>query len=156
VALQKSRVEVVVPAHFLLDGKDVRVSLGEGAIWDSKRQVLYWIDIVGKKLFIYNPKTNTNEVIVSDEMIGSVVPRKNGGLMLAQRNGFARVELKDNQDRIENENRSTTRIVLASPDRAKVIWLKNPDPRPGNRFNDGKCDPRGRFFCWNDATSRRK
>lgn len=27
--------------------------VGEGAIWDSERQVLYCVDIIGHKVFVY-------------------------------------------------------------------------------------------------------
>ena len=29
--------------------------LGEGALWNYKSNELYWVDIVGKQLNIYNP-----------------------------------------------------------------------------------------------------
>ena len=33
---------------------------GEGALWDEEKQVLYHIDIVGGKIFVYDPKKQRN------------------------------------------------------------------------------------------------
>ena len=34
-----------------------RNNLGEGLFWDSKNQLVRYLDIFGKKLYAYNPKT---------------------------------------------------------------------------------------------------
>ncbi len=34
---------------------EIKALLGEGAFWNYKTQELYWVDIEGKKLNIYNP-----------------------------------------------------------------------------------------------------
>ena len=49
--------------------------LGEGAIWDSERQLLLWIDIVRGKLFVFDPSSKTNEEFDLRQSIGTVVPR---------------------------------------------------------------------------------
>jgi sugar lactone lactonase YvrE len=50
--IQKSKeVELVI---------DSRSDLGEGAIWNSQTGELLWINITGKILNIYNPKTGNN------------------------------------------------------------------------------------------------
>jgi sugar lactone lactonase YvrE len=55
-----------------------------------------------------------------------VVPRRSGGLMLALHHGFA--SLNFDTEQLE---------MIADPEKHL----------PGNRFNDGKCDPAGRFWA---------
>ncbi|MEM7316528.1 MAG: SMP-30/gluconolactonase/LRE family protein [Planctomycetota bacterium] len=101
-------------------------TLGEGPIWDPRESVYWWIDIVGKKLFQYSPKTNTNREWQLDQMVGTVVPREQGGLMLALQHGFATFD----------------------PETGHYAIVHDPEPElPDNRFNDGKCDPAGRFWA---------
>jgi len=100
--------------------------LGEGPSWDAKNQLLYWIDIKGKKLHIFNPETKKNEHIDMPQLIGCVVPRSAGGVIVSLQDGFHRVDLKT----------------------CKITPIIDPETdKPGNRFNDGKCDKRGRFLC---------
>lgn len=57
--------------------------VGEGAIWDSERQVLYWVDIIGHRVFVYDPARGTNRAIDTLQAVGTVVPRTAGGLVVA-------------------------------------------------------------------------
>jgi len=103
-----------------------RTILGEGPMWDVSKQVLYWVDIRGEKLHIYDPSTKTNRSINLHQTIGTVVPRAKGGVALALQHGFYFLDL-------ETE---------------KLQQIKDPEhDRPENRFNDGKCDPKGRFYA---------
>jgi sugar lactone lactonase YvrE len=58
--------------------------------------------------------------------VGTVVPRRSGGVMVALRDGFAALDLD-----------SGTLTMIADPE----------TDLPQNRFNDGKCDPAGRFWA---------
>ena len=101
---------------------------GEGPAWDAEKQVLYWVDIVRATIFIYDPASNTNRSIdLSDQFssIGTVAPRKKGGLLFAPDRKIATLDLN-------------TLEVKILAELEKDI--------PGNRFNDGKCDPYGRFL----------
>ena len=60
---------------------DARAELGEGAIWYD--DVLYWIDIVPGKVCIFDPVAGTNREITVGQMVGTVVPRAQGGLAVA-------------------------------------------------------------------------
>lgn len=107
---------------------DQKALNGEGPVWDSVAQVLYWVDIFRATIFIFDPKTGQNRHIdLSDQFstIGTLVTRKKGGLILAPDNCIASLDLE-----------TLTIRILAEPE----INL------PGNRFNDGKCDPAGRFL----------
>ena len=106
---------------------DTKALLGEGPIWDAHTQTLYWIDIVNKCVY-----AEGNILAQLDDFIGCIAPRQNGGLILTQRFGFASLEVDP---------------VISSP-QGKLTPLASPENEPtNNRFNDGKCDPRGRFLA---------
>ena len=70
--------------------------------------------------------TGENRAWPMPERIGCVALRENGGLIGAFRTGFKWID----------------------PDTGAVTPILDPEPdRPGNRFNDGKCDRRGRLFA---------
>eukprot|EP01114_Cavostelium_apophysatum_P014281 TRINITY_DN3660_c0_g1_i1.p1 TRINITY_DN3660_c0_g1~~TRINITY_DN3660_c0_g1_i1.p1 ORF type:complete len:294 (+),score=55.80 TRINITY_DN3660_c0_g1_i1:82-963(+) len=104
-----------------------RVILGEGPFWHIRKQLLYWIDIRGKRLFITDPKKNhDSQVIELDQMIGCVVPAKGDELLLGLQNGIHSIDL-------------TTK---------KITFIDDPESdKSQNRFNDGKTDPNGRFWA---------
>jgi sugar lactone lactonase YvrE len=104
---------------------DTKAALGEGAIWDYEKKVLYWIDIVGGEVHIYDPSVKKDKCIAVGQMPGTIVPRKNGGLMVALQTGM----------HFLNEQSGELRFIV------------NPESHlSGNRYNDGKCDPAGRFW----------
>jgi sugar lactone lactonase YvrE len=108
--------------ELVIDAKSV---LGEGAIWDFEKKLLYWVDIVSKKLFIYDPASGINHSIDAGQMIGAVVPRKKGGLLVALQEGLYFLDEKTGEK----------------------DFIINPEADiKGNRSNDGKCDPAGRFW----------
>jgi sugar lactone lactonase YvrE len=104
---------------------DAQAALGEGALWDPSSGILYWVDIDGGLLHAYEPQRGTDQVFPLGEMVSAVVVRRKGGLMLALRHGLA--HFSPASGRLE---------IVAQPDK----------DRPNNRFNDGKCDPAGRFW----------
>lgn len=105
---------------------DSKSDLGEGAIWNDRTGELYWVDITGKILNIYNPATGNNKELFTGLLIGTVVPCESGKVLVALQNGFYSLD----------------------PGTGTKKWIANPEEdRPGNRFNDGKCDPAGRFWA---------
>lgn len=104
---------------------DVRALLGEGPVWVEAEQALYWVDIKGKKIFRLD---GTGDVASWDTPIrvGSIAPRQGGGFIAGTEHGFARIDL----------------------DEGRFDIVHDPEPGlPGNRFNDGKTDRRGRFWA---------
>ncbi|MBO0783398.1 MAG: SMP-30/gluconolactonase/LRE family protein [Ktedonobacteraceae bacterium] len=110
----------------------VKNELGEGPVWDSDGQVLYWVDINAHNFHRYNPSSGTHEVFNVGVPIGVMALRASGGFVMATRNGFA---FWDEQQR--------TLQYIADPEADK----------PGNRFNDGAVDCRGRFWAGTMAIS---
>ncbi|PGM67504.1 SMP-30/gluconolaconase/LRE domain protein [Bacillus cereus] len=105
---------------------DAKACLGEGPCWNEKKQILYWVDIIEKKLCLYNPANNTNRVITLDQQIGCVVPYLDNVVLLAMERGFYSLNLNTE----------------------KLTHIYDPEPNLlKNRFNDGKCDPAGRFWA---------
>ncbi|RCW64979.1 SMP-30/gluconolactonase/LRE family protein [Saliterribacillus persicus] len=104
---------------------DVKATLGECPWYDSVKQLLYWVDILEKKVYIFNPVTNENRGIQLEQYVGAIVPRNRNEAILAMENGF----------------------YYFNFDTEKVIPIDEPESHlPNNRFNDGKCDAYGRFW----------
>jgi sugar lactone lactonase YvrE len=101
-------------------------ALGEGPVWDTATNTLLWVDIDRATLYRFNPSDGTNAVLLAlDRAISAVATRRNGGLVLAIREGLA---------------------VLDSAATLTVVADLNSGV-PGIRMNDGMCDRRGRFFA---------
>ena len=117
VAPTPVEVECVLPAKAII---------GEGPLWSVKEQRLYWADIPEKKVHIFNPADGSNQTFELPEMVTSISTRENGGLLLTLRGSFA----------------------FFDPATGKLDVLAEPEPdKPGNRFNDGKCDRQGRLWA---------
>ncbi len=98
---------------------------GEGPIWWNDK--LIYVDIEGHQLISLDPATGKEQVWDVGERIGTVVPHTSGGFLYAGDSGI-----------IAFDPTSGTKQNLADPE---------PEKRATNRFNDGKCDPAGRFWA---------
>ena len=97
---------------------------GEGPMW--WKQYLYYVDIEGKSIIILNPKTEEEKIWKFKQRIGCVVATIKGDLLYSGDNGIFRF----------------------NPKTLESMPIANPEPnKPFNRFNDGKCDPYGRFWA---------
>lgn len=114
---------------------DSKSTLGEGAIWNYKTGELLWINSKGEILNFYNPETGTNKEMFTGQMIGTVVPTESGDVLVALQNG------------IYSFNTDTG---------SKKLLLDPEEDLPNNRFNDGKCDPAGRFWAGTMSTVGKK
>ncbi|HMV83721.1 MAG TPA: SMP-30/gluconolactonase/LRE family protein [Blastocatellia bacterium] len=113
----------MLEAELMLDAK---VLLGEGPWWNAATQQLYWVDIEGCALHVFDPATRADRKIEVGQMVGAVVGGKPGSVVLALQHGFHSLDLE------------TERLTLLVDPEADL---------PENRFNDGKCDSRGRFWA---------
>ncbi|MCL6456469.1 MAG: SMP-30/gluconolactonase/LRE family protein [Gorillibacterium sp.] len=111
---------------------DAQAVLGEGPCWDAVRKVLYWVDIEGFLIHEFNPADHTDRVFPVGQYVGAVVPRESGGLVWVGRDGFYSLNLMTEQ--------------LAP----LVVPVESIET---NRFNDGKCDPAGRFWAGTMSTN---
>ena len=103
----------------------VEANLGEGAIWNYKTHELYWIDIEGRQLNIYNPKSKINKVLNTESRIGTVVPLTENEALIALENGVHKIDIQTGKSNLFTDMKS------------ELL---------GSRLNDGKCDPSGRFW----------
>ncbi len=100
--------------------------LGEGPVWDYRSNLLRWVDIPNGLIHNYKPKDKFSWTFKFDQMVGAAAPCDNGDLLLAMQHGFAFYNLRNNQ----------------------LTPIADPESHlPLNRFNDGKCDPAGRFWA---------
>jgi sugar lactone lactonase YvrE len=105
---------------------DVKAELGEGPVWALDEQALYWVDILAPALHRLDPATGAARSWRLPQTIGSFGLREQGGAVVALRNGFH----------------------LFDFDRGELTFLSDPEADlPGNRFNDGKVSPDGRFWA---------
>lgn len=103
----------------------IEAQLGEGAYWDSPTQKLYWVDILGMQLHIYDPATKSNASFPTPSRVGTVVPQTDSTAVVALDDGIYII------------NTNSGIISLLSDIEKEATW---------NRFNDGKCDPSGNLW----------
>src|SRR6478735_1672645 len=106
--------------------------LGEGPVWDAWKNAIYWIDILNGIIHEYIPTRQTHRTIRVGQMIGSLAVCNNGNFIAALQHGFAFIDKQNGELR-----------MMADPE----------EDLPGNRFNEGKCDPAGRFWAGTMALS---
>ena len=104
---------------------DVHAVLGEGPIWVGRESALYWLDIKGRKIFRLGDD-GAFQQWPTPMRVGSIAPRKSGGFIAGTEDGIA--------------------IVDPASNRFEIVARPEQD-LPGNRFNDGKVDRRGRFWA---------
>ncbi|MCG6903291.1 MAG: SMP-30/gluconolactonase/LRE family protein [Rhodobacter sp.] len=103
-----------------------RSKVGEGAFWDDRDQVLWWVDIPAGLIHRHDPATGENSSIDYGEPVGCLAVRESGGLVLATKSGF----------------------WLFDPATGQRKPLSDPEAHlEQNRFNDGATDTRGRFWA---------
>jgi sugar lactone lactonase YvrE len=106
--------------------------LGEGPVWDAGKKLICWLDILNGIVHQYDPLTSVYSEILVHQMIGSFAVCNNGDLVAGLHHGFA---------------------FISRPD-GKLKMIVDPESEiPTNRFNEGKCDPAGRFWAGTMAIS---
>lgn len=107
-------------------------AVAEGPYWDEAKGCLFWVDIIGKTIHAFAPETGKAQQWASDDFPTALALSKRGDNAL---------------------------VALASG----ILWLDlstgaftpfaSPDPMVGNRLNEGKCDPQGRFWTGSMQTN---
>ena len=103
---------------------DAKAELAEGPVWHD--DALWWVNIKAGTLNRLALSTGINTSRATGDFLGVAVPAASGDWLLARRDSVARLDW------------SSGKIT-------PLAKLANLDPRL--RFNDGKCDPHGRFFA---------
>ena len=100
--------------------------LAECPVWDAAAGVLYWVDIERGLLHAADERGANQRSLQFPERIGSFALRAGGGFVVAL----------EHLRSLCDATGGSLRQVFA-----------NPEPRGTTRFNDGKCDPAGRFWA---------
>lgn len=104
-----------------------RCHLGEGPLWDTRAQALYWVDSYGPTLYRHDYRGGeVRRWDLPGQQVGSLALRRHGGIILAMDRGFYRFDGEKGQCE-----------PIAEP-------LAG---RDGLRLNDGKVDPFGAFVA---------
>lgn len=105
---------------------DIRCQLGEGPVWDQNTQSIIWLDIIAGQIHEYHVTARIYRQIEVGRMVGAVALTQRGHYIAALEDGISRIR------------RNTGEITPL---------LKIEGDVSTNRFNDGKCDPNGRFWA---------
>jgi sugar lactone lactonase YvrE len=104
---------------------DPQSKLGEGALWDAERGVVWFVDIKRHRLWHFDPATGSNAFTEAHEQIGWALPAEGGLLLCGLRDG----------------------LFTFDPDTQHFEKLAAVPGEPaGNRLNDACTDPWGRVW----------
>lgn len=99
--------------------------LGEGPMWSPRDEALYWVDILTPAIHCFNTATRTDTETKLGSMVSLAIPKATGGLLVATPGG----------------------LMTYDVDSKRLQAFCHPESdRPGNRYNDGKCDRMGRLW----------
>lgn len=104
---------------------DIPMQLGECPIWHAAEQALYWIDIQGQAVHRCHPTSRSHRVWPLPSEPGCIAFTNAGALLVAMRHGISLLDL---------DSGTLTPYVAAPYDTSL------------SRFNDGRCDAKGRLW----------
>ena len=107
--------------------------VGEGPVWNSEEQKIYWTDIQGGKLFKYDPENGSNQVIHNGFEVGGFRFNESGGLILGSWEGIYLWNSDEDFHLLRNGEIDGTKVNI--------------------RVNDATSGPDGSFYCGTDATN---
>lgn len=105
---------------------DAKAELGEGPIWDDRRQRLLFVDIMRGHIHDFDPASGQDRIVDVKRPVGAVALAERGDWIIAAVDGFHRVDP------------GTGRTELIASVEADI---------PDTRMNDGYVDARGRFWA---------
>ncbi|XP_033737416.1 regucalcin-like [Pecten maximus] len=104
----------------------VTTELGEGPHWEDDKQTLLFLDHVKCELFRWCPVTNELKSLkLGKSCVGAVVPCRRGGYLVGMERTLSHLDWDSGVTTVLQE------IETVGTD---------------DRFNDGKCDPAGRYW----------
>lgn len=105
---------------------DAAALVGEGPVWNPRRRTLDWVDVLAPAIHRFDPETGIDRVRAYPGIVSAALPATTGDLVLATDRGLVRFDFD-----------TGATVPLLDPERR----------RPGNRFNDAKCDRKGRIWA---------
>ncbi|MFG1396278.1 SMP-30/gluconolactonase/LRE family protein [Roseixanthobacter pseudopolyaromaticivorans] len=104
-----------------------RALIGECPRWHPAERKLYWVDIMEPSLNSFDPASGETRKWAMPERIGCFGFRREGGIIAGLQTGIFLIDL--------GEEVSARRVFEWEADNLNT------------RFNDGRCDPAGRFWA---------
>ncbi len=104
---------------------DARCELGESPVWCTARRRLLFVDILGQRIHAFDPRDGALESLTVDEPVGCIAPTTVGGYIAGLRSGL---------------------WLLDETGARRQLLAANPEDTRFSRFNDGRVDPRGRYW----------
>ncbi|MBA2115519.1 SMP-30/gluconolactonase/LRE family protein [Bremerella alba] len=112
---------------------DIQATLGEGPSWDATTGKLLWVDIENSLVNRFDPESGKNEAWTVEKECSFAIASSQGDIVVGTREG----------------------IVRLNPQTGEIAKVANPDTNSATtRFNDAKCDPRGRLFAGTISDTR--
>ncbi|KJH71052.1 SMP-30/gluconolactonase/LRE family protein [Aliterella atlantica] len=102
-----------------------RARLGECPLWDETNQRLYWVDVYNQRVHEFDPTSGRDRYFDLDSVVSAIACSGKDRLLVALRDRLVFLDLQ-----------------IGSIEHLYQIEF----PHPDTRFNDGKCDPQGRFW----------
>lgn len=102
---------------------DRRALCGESPLWNGSAWRLHWVDILRREVHTFDPRTGEDSVAIAERPVGAIGLTGGAELIAAAGLGFG----------------------LLDPTTGALRMLAGVER--GDRMNDGKCDPRGRFLA---------
>jgi sugar lactone lactonase YvrE/DNA-binding IclR family transcriptional regulator len=100
--------------------------VGEGPVWNRRTGTLDWVDALAPAIHSFDPATGQDRQVQAPGLVSAVLPSEGHGRVVLTQNGLEAFDL----------------------DSGRFTPLLNPERHlPGNRFNDAKCDRRGRLWA---------
>ena len=119
---------------------NVRAICGESPVWSNAEEVVYWVDITGRKIYRTDPIAKTTDWWETPSFVGMIALRKKGGLVAGLVDGIYGFD--PSNGRFEH-----------------LVDLERDIPE--NRVNDSKCDAAGRLWVatmnnenWEDPSGK--
>ncbi len=110
---------------------DASDGVGESAVWSQTEKALYWVDIIDKTVQRLEIATGRHDSWQMPDFPTAVALRERNGLLIAMARS----------------------VRLFDLDREPEIFVV-PEPEIlGNRLNEGRCDPQGRFWVGSMQTN---
>ncbi len=103
---------------------DAKAQIGEGAIWCSLQQVLYWVDIPAGILHRFDPSSSTNQSWSMGEALGCFALTEHATLVLALASGFYEFSPETGtKKRLAGRTRNRSATYLSSRRSYRKEWI---------------------------------
>lgn len=99
--------------------------LGEGPFWSAREAALFWVDVVGRKIFNHKPDAGPAESRDLPYAPSAIIPRAEGGFLLVTKQGMALFDF---------DSGTLETLPVSLIDFSQEI------------FNDAACDRHGRLW----------